>query len=101
MPKLGSFSWPGSVTVTRAIDGELYSPDGSQPPASDRPFYLSLFFFFSPLWVRLSMRRPFTRSNRDATEKLLMLSVWASLSRWSDFGEASVMVGEKGKARNV
>lgn len=100
MPKLGSFSWPGSVTVTRAIDGELYSPDGSQPPASDSPFYL--FFFFPSPWVRLSMRRPFTRSSRVATEeKLLMLSVWASLSRRSDFGEASIMTEEKGKARNV
>lgn len=61
MPKRGSFSWPGSVIVTRAIEGELYCSGGSQPLASDSPFYL-----FS--WFILSMKYLFTRINEDATE---------------------------------
>ena len=92
MPKLGSFSWPGSVVVTRAIDGELYPSDGSQPPASDSPFYL-----FLP--GSDSMQQPFSRINRDATEgKLLVFSAEAFQSRWSDFWEASIAAEEEGEA---
>lgn len=71
MPELGSFSWPGSVIVARAIDGELYSSDGGQPPASDSPFYLSLPGSDSMRWL-------FTHINRNATDmKLLILSAGA------------------------
>lgn len=48
------------------------------------------------------MRRPFASTNRDATEvKLLVFSAGAFRSRWSDFWEASIMIEEKGEARNV
>lgn len=81
MPELGSFSWPGSVTVTRAIDGELYSSDGGQPPALDSPFYLSL-----P--GSDSMRRLCTRNNRDAMDvKLLILSAGAPKAYGVIFGK--------------
>lgn len=92
MPELGSFSWPGSVIVTRAIDGELYSSDGGQPPASDSPFYLALPGSDSMRWL-------FTCINRDATDvKLLIFSAGAPKAYGMIFWEASVTIKEKGEA---